>query len=78
MRAGRSRRDGVSAAAAPAGARGEAMALAPPVERVAGVRVALGDLGFETDWSGAYGVAHSHPPFSPRPPLFFRAGLRVI
>ena len=42
------RRDGVSAAAAPAGASSEPVAAAPPVEGGAGVWNALGDSGFAT------------------------------
>ena len=47
--AGCARRDGVRAAAAPADARGESLAAAPPVEGGAGMWNALGDSGFVTD-----------------------------
>ena len=46
--AGSARRDGASAAAAPADTRDEPTSLAPPVEMVVGMRNALSDFGFET------------------------------
>ena len=63
--AGSARGDGASAAAAPAGARGEPMAAAPPAVGAAGVWNALGDLGVYAEWIGAYGWAHSIRPSPP-------------
>ena len=71
-------RDGASAAAAPAGARGEPIAPAPPVERVVVVRNALGDFGFETEQYGVHGVAQRNRSFSPRPRIIFTSRSQSI
>ena len=65
------------AAAAREGARGESMAAAPPAEGAAGVWNALGDLGLEAEWIGAYGMAHNIRTFSARPRILFTACLRA-